>query len=586
MIPFLTYPLALAGLLSVPILLGIYFLRKRFRDRPVSSLLLWAAFSRAAEGGKRIKRMQWPLLLFLELLVLLLLVAAAVDPRWPLNRTAKRLVVVLDNSASMLASGKSGSARDRAIKAIIREAERGRFGSVMFLLTGSPPQKMGDWMSPGLEMKRALAQWACAGPQAMLDDAIGAALAMDDGKAGVLVVTDRAPADTPTTPRLKWLAVGRDLPNVAFVNATRSQGLDADKCFFEIANYGADAVRTRLVVDMGATGRKQIPLAIEAGHVRKTTLRVLPRVREVRAALPDPDALRIDNEVRLLRGETRRLRVRVGVSDPALRQSVRRALDATGMLAASSSNPHLVFTDAPSSPTGAREAWRVRVSAPEDARAFIGPFVVDGAHPLADGVSLDGVVWGGSPDVPMPGLPVIMAGNTVLISDDSSVNETRNIHLQISPDMSTLQENPAWPAIVWNLLQWRAGEGEGLREHNIRAGMVTAVAVAPGVRKITAALPDGQSIEMPVSDGKVHIAAETPGIYTVTAGEREHAFAANFISADESDLRSCTEGRWGKLADSGTLRREYAGSAWIFLLLALGVMSLHLGVAVRKGRAA
>ena len=96
MIPFLTYPLALIGFVAVPMLLGIYFLRRKFRTRLVSSLLLWGVAGRAAEGGKRVKRIEWPLLLLLELLILLFLVVAAVDPRWSLARPRRRLIVVLE----------------------------------------------------------------------------------------------------------------------------------------------------------------------------------------------------------------------------------------------------------------------------------------------------------------------------------------------------------------------------------------------------------------------------------------------------------------------------------------------------------
>jgi len=39
--PWLAYPLAMLGLAAVPALAAIYFLRSRFRRRPVSSLMLW-----------------------------------------------------------------------------------------------------------------------------------------------------------------------------------------------------------------------------------------------------------------------------------------------------------------------------------------------------------------------------------------------------------------------------------------------------------------------------------------------------------------------------------------------------------------
>ena len=54
MIPFLTYPLALLALATVPALAAIYILRNRFRRRQVSSLLLWRFQVQSKAGGAKI----------------------------------------------------------------------------------------------------------------------------------------------------------------------------------------------------------------------------------------------------------------------------------------------------------------------------------------------------------------------------------------------------------------------------------------------------------------------------------------------------------------------------------------------------
>ena len=72
MIPFLTYPLALMALASLPALAAIYILRNRFRRRTVSSLLLWNFHVQSKAGGAKVHRLQLPLLFFLELLALVL----------------------------------------------------------------------------------------------------------------------------------------------------------------------------------------------------------------------------------------------------------------------------------------------------------------------------------------------------------------------------------------------------------------------------------------------------------------------------------------------------------------------------------
>jgi hypothetical protein len=59
--------------------------------------------------------------------------------------------------------------------------------------------------------------------------------------------------------------------------------------------------------------------------------------------------------------------------------------------------------------------------------------------------------------------------------------------------------------------------------------------------------------------------------------------AVNALSRDESDLRECASGRWGDWLDEASMRLEYRSVAWILLLLALGVVTIHLFLVSRGG---
>src|ERR1043166_4312997 len=140
MLPFLTYPLALAALASLPALAAIYILRHRFRRRRVASLMLWRFQVQSKEGGARVHRLQLPLLFFIELLALLLLVVAATGPHWKLPRSTRPLVIVLDDSFSMRAADGGVTARQRA-----REYLQQLYGfqpppSTRLLLAGAEPR--------------------------------------------------------------------------------------------------------------------------------------------------------------------------------------------------------------------------------------------------------------------------------------------------------------------------------------------------------------------------------------------------------------------------------------------------------------
>ncbi|HMZ22653.1 MAG TPA: BatA and WFA domain-containing protein, partial [Blastocatellia bacterium] len=219
--PVFTFPIAFLALLAVPALVAIYWLRNRAKERRVSSLLLWLEEKQRWDGGQRIHKLQTPLLFFLELLVILLLTAAAATPLMRAGEGARPLVVVLDDSFSMLAGGED-NARSRAASAIIGELRANRYDPVRFVLAGETPQVLGEAVGNAEQARRLLQEWKCGAAGAKLEDAIAFAFELGGNRARVLAVTDRAPAQEVSDSRLQWWAFGASLPNLAFVNATRT----------------------------------------------------------------------------------------------------------------------------------------------------------------------------------------------------------------------------------------------------------------------------------------------------------------------------------------------------------------------------
>src|SRR5262245_19395663 len=107
--PVFLFPLAFIGLMAVPALVAIYWLRSRAREHRVSSLLLWLNAKQLWEGGRKIEKLRLPWLFFLELLLIMLLVTAAAGPLVRTGDTRMPLIVVLDDSFSMQAGGESGA---------------------------------------------------------------------------------------------------------------------------------------------------------------------------------------------------------------------------------------------------------------------------------------------------------------------------------------------------------------------------------------------------------------------------------------------------------------------------------------------
>jgi hypothetical protein len=491
--------------------------------------------------------------------------------------------VVLDDSFSMLA-GSPDSPRSRADKALEEELRQRPPYSVRFVLAGERPQALGEAVRGTPEALAQLDGWTCRAPAARLEEAAALAAEVGGEWARVLVLTDHAPESPPGKGRLQWWAFGRPLPNLAFVNAARSAADGGERCLFEVANLSDDRRSATLVVEAGEppTEVSRSALDLAPGAVHREVLRLKEAAGAVRARVGE-DALEIDNAVTLLPATGKKVGVEVRVRDKALRGIVERAVRAVKDARLDAAAPDVVFTDAEDD-SAAGNAWLVRLLAEKDAEAFTGPFVLDRAHPLTDGLSLAGVVWGAGKAARLPGAPVVMAGNVPLLTDVESAAGRHELHLRLRPDLSTLQDTPDWPVLVWNLLQWHASLAPGLTRPNVRLGEEPVLNLPPGTASAAVTGPDGRTRKVPVQGRRVVVRADDVGTYSIRTGEGQYAFAANALSRDESDLRECATGHWGDWLDDAALRLEYRSVSWVLLLLLLGVVSLHLFLVARGGR--
>jgi hypothetical protein len=302
----------------------------------------------------------------------------------------------------------------------------------------------------------------------------------------------------------------------------------------------------------------------------------------VRAAI-DADDLLIDNAVALVSAGRKLVRYDLRLGDPKLRAVVERAVRATDIATPADARPHLVFLDGGAELPDGEDAWAVRVLAEPDAEAFTGPFVLDRAHPLTEGLALAGVVWGGG-KTPLPGAPVVMAGNVPLVTDSESLSGRHELRLRVRRDLSTLTESPAWPTLMWNLVHWRASALPGLDRANVRLGEEVTWTSAATTETVEVTRPGGGSEAIPVRGRRITLRADRPGVYKLRAGAETAEFAANPLDRDESDLTGCATGRWGDERDATTLRLEYRDVTWALVLLALAVATLHLWMVSRTTR--
>ena len=587
--PIFGFPLALLGLAGLAVLGGIYFFRSRFRRYTVSSLMLWYEQSQSRQGGRRIERFQMPLLFFLELAAIFLLAVAAADPMRASSDTAGVLVVVLDDSYSMLA-GEPSSVRSVALDALADELADGpEYSYVRFILAGQRPKLAEPGLGDGVAYLAEPDNWPCRDLSAEIDSAIALAGQLAGPLGRVLVLTDRPPsAETEKileSGRIRWFSFGSPVGNLAFVNAARTSVDGKDRCLLELANLSTIVRQSSLLIDIPSSGRALSgeSIRLEPGRTHRIILDLPKDCPQIVARIDDA-VLDIDNEVILLPEIRRSIRVEVRISDPKLRDLVERAALASGRAVIVDGRAELVFTDQSELDYFIDPgAWAVQFVAEADSAAYLGPFVVDRNHPLTNGLSLGGLIVSAGKGEQFPGRPVITAGNVPLLTDTVRPNGRHDIRLRFRCDLSTLHLSPSWPILIWNILEFRGLDAPGLRRGNYRLGSDVVLTTGGDSTEVDLTGPDGAVRKIAVAGRSVNIAPGGIGLHTIGTPGGYYSFAVNALSRSESDLSGCALGRWGSWSADESLGDRYRSVMWLFVVAALAVLLVHMALIRRQG---
>lgn len=605
------WPWALAGAVLVPVLLGIYYLRQRARRRMVPSLLLWAQQTPRQASGRRWQTLETSRLLILELLLLALLILSAMGPWLPTEGAAFPLVVVLDDSLSM-AAGDDESPLIQGREALQRELRQGRYGEVHWLLAGSEPRRLE--VAGGLASGNQLPE-AWQGRAAAADLERGLELARDVGgpEGHILVITDHLPDVDVAAPGLRWWAFGEARGNVAWVGASRRPGTSEDHVLVEVQNFSPEPVMRSLeltAVSADGTTLDGVDLArlapdrleLEPGERRLLRWRV-PRTLGLGVRLKGGmDAMEVDDGIVLLPTDPSPVRVRLHLQPGAVRDLLRRTLVSSGVA-------HLVNDDdAPvdlevwgpgGAPGETSEApWTVVLGVGAGkSRPFVGPFVLDTQHALAEGLALEGVVWSaGAADSTagtVAGLPtaaraVVSAGDIPLLIDHGpGSGGTRRIDLRWQADLSNLQRTPNWPILWWNLLEACRQQRPGVEPRNGRLGSAVRFRPHPQDTSVRLLLPGGERRSLPVdgaSPSGLEVPAEQLGLHRLEADDVTYGFVVNALAPGESDLRRAASDRLGSRHRERGARGRHSLLPY-GILLALALSALHLAWSGGRRRA-
>ncbi len=620
-------PLALIGLVSLPIIVAFYMLRLRRRDVPVGSTFLWQQLIRDVEANAPWQKLRFSWLLLVQLLIAAAVVLAAARPFSAVESDlAANVVLIVDTSASMATrtddEDRMALARERARDVVERLPVGGRVTVVAAADSAEVVVSETDDADAALEAIELIEATQLPGD---LTDAfaLASALARRDSDSTVVVVTDAA------GDRLPDLGVGAPVlvervgatdanQSIAALSALRRAGGAQLDLFVAVANpSAADATRRLEIYADGALVDAR-ELTIPAGQRSEALVSTVPGAATViEARLAGTDALVTDDRAFAIAPAEVTTRALLVGSGSAYLENALALLPRLELYAVDEDG----YADAVADAADAGEPYGLLVfdgvvpaSAPTIPALYIDP-AADGAFGVVEGRITSPVIARVDPDEPIlrfVDLSTVHVGRTreITLSDGMravvstsggapmiAVGEDGGRRVAvIGFDLgeSDLPLQVAFPLLMSNLADYLLPVTEGILPSSMRLGESVSVAVDPRIDRLaletvgTEGLPGAgtQALEVPVVGGRATIpGAELVGLREIRArsevAELEDTSlgrtAINLFSVDESDVRPDDPQRiieMGRVsaADDPSTQPTRAEWWWPLALAALGLL--------------
>ena len=557
-------PIAFAVLgVAAPLVL-LYFLKVRRRERRVSSLMLWGAELRDREASAFFQRLQRDPLLILQILALIALAVALARPVITVNgEGARKVVVVLDTSASMKTRDVSPSrfeaARGEAVSLVRRLGEA---AEVMVIETGVQPHVTA---ALGRDRDRALSAIRNAEPRDLphrLPEALRTARALvgSDPRAEIHVFTDGAftlgQAAETSDPRIRWVGVGRRGYNVGIVSlAIRKTyyGSFGYQAFVSLVNHSPESQ----TFDFG--------LAIDGQTIAEKSLTLEPNVRRsivlpfthqgggtVTAKINVSDDLATDNVAYAVIPPPKKIAVtlvspgnlfleKVLRTDPTVALDVKTPEQYQGGMG----EADVVVLDSSTPPKVGPGRYVFVNAVPGDVPIEVlgrieNPSIMDWdrAHPVMRHVEFAKVAIQDAMRVrPLAAgraLVETVGGPLIYALEEP---DRKAIFIGFDLFKTDFPLRVAFPLILSNTLRWLHPAALDQSSLQLSAGQPILLPVAHGISSATVNTPSGRAVKALVTRGVVSFTdTDEVGVYTLSTARGDMKLAVNLGDGDESDV--------------------------------------------------
>lgn len=580
--PIFMSPLAFWGILALAAVAAVYLFRRQSRNIRVSSLMFWSHVKIPAEGGRKITRLQIPLVLIIELLILTLLVLAAATPRAVTGDQLVPVALILDDSVSMQA-GSGQTARDRAMEWLEDTVLSSSYVRITMVRAGVEPEIIGRADMQSSEASHFIGNWQCQSPFSDIAAALRNVSEICSEDTRVIVVTD-----TTTTQALagniSWLAFGKPTANIAITTANRYALGDADRCFFEFVNYASEPRRLEAEIVNAGTGSllQKLDFEIGAHRYRRVRLTLKDTTADVHARIAH-DSIEYDNHAWLLPVRPKPVKVEISDLSPRLRTLFKRTVDSSGLADLVETNGDLAFFENSLPEKAPAGRWNFVVHNATSPVTVRGSVAIDKNHPLLTGLPKVMAAWAFDRNFIRAGQPLMSVSGIPLLINSEGLSGAQDIYLNLAIERSNLHTTAVWPVLFWNLFKWRQQANPGPTAFNYRSGMEIDVNMPLSAKTLKVISPSGKISEILSWRHQASFIAREPGIYSFQAGDLSWKSAVNLSSPEESDLTNKETNLPDVKLSSGDAARYFSDVRWWFIIPALLLLLLHQWL-LRQGR--
>jgi len=584
----------------------LYLLKLKRKERIISSVMLWQAAVADLQANAPLQKLNKNLLLFLQLLILILIVIAASRPFRNVEGLGQnRIVVIVDASASMQTTDVGMSRFEKARQQASSMADSmGPGDSMLVISAGTKPQVLSSFSSDKRSIARDIRSLkptdaSCDMRQALV---LAASLVAEKSSkpARIIVLSDGAFGKLDDTPlgmaKVDYRCIGNNSDNVGITGISSRKSLSGSRqVFVGMQNYSNAKKKFNLELyanDQLVDVREQ---SLAPGQSHEEILESGEELGgRITAKLDIKDDLDVDNSGTVYLDKPRKISVLLLSKgnvflQNAINLDTRTQLVKTDSLPADYKNAAYDITifDGIRPPQNLPAGGYLLVNTStsqgpaDEGAAVTNPTIIDSnkQHPVSRYVDFAGVriasaryltpkFWGDQ----------VLEGSAGSLCVAGSHDKKRFVQLSWSLLDSDFPMRVGFPIFMANCIDYLAGtNGEGAA-FTVRTGQPASIDLPAGIDKLTVTAPDGTTSTINSAQSPaLYDGTQMAGVYTYTAGPVKGEFAANLASDAESNLKPVREISLGEhaLATGKGSVRTNTEFYWPMLFIALAVLTFE-----------